>query len=696
MPEDRNTRIVPAGRGRAGRRSCAVVLVGALVCVVLGSLAAQAAALPAPPAPAGSSRSAPAAKPSTDIRGCPIPAAGPVKGGEPVPDPQAGPSPAPDYPKAGTPGDCRPVAPNLSRPQQIPSANPPGSGPDWWDIPGQIEQAINTWIGDLAQAALAPVMGLFTAALLTEPVLTTGRIAELWQANVVLADSFYVLYVLFGGVLVLGYGTVQTRYTAGQILPRLVLGMIVSNISLPVIGLAVEFTGALAGALWSEPLDPAGVGDQVVQVVVALVLMPDGLTQIVMAIFALVLCVLALAVLVTCAARIVALMVLTVLAPLMLATHALPGIDGCARLWWRCMGAVLGTQILQTLVFMLMLQVFCEKHAAILVFPTTSGITDFLVGSALLVIMLKIPGWMNRTALGRSPRTLVGSVLRTAAVAAVGYRFGVPGASSTRALTGRMVAARMSGGGPGPIGPAPWRPAGPRGSGGGLGGGYRRLPGADGSALIRSVARGNGGDLVAAARQVHAASGAAHQFPGTRARRGALATGQPGTVAGQASPAPVGGLAPIGGRGFGSSRGSHASGQLALWPVPKGHAVPQPWPTPEPAPAAAPAAAPAPAVLPGQLQLPGFSRTPPEYAGPFPTGWRAVPAYTIPRERRVAVPVQAREPKPAGEARAQDVPGQSPLITVRAAKAQNAPRPAKRPNLAVRFIAPDFSRDGGS
>lgn len=674
---------------------CAAVC-AALVLAVLVAAVAHADPIPSPPAPSPTASHSPApGKTSADARGCPVPSPGPTVDGKPAPGPQAGASAAPTYPKAGTPGNCRPVAPNTSAPQQIPAANPPGSGPSWWDIPGQIEQAINTWIGSLAQAALAPVMGLFTEALLTEPTLTSGRIADLWQANAALSDAFYVLYVLFGGLLVMGYGTIQTRYTAGQILPGLIVGMIASNLSLPVIGLIVQFTGALAGALWSRPLDPAGVGDQVIQVIIGLVLMPDGLTQIVMAIFALVICVLALAVLVTCALRIAALMLLTLLAPLMLATHALPGIDGCARLWWRCMGAVLGTQILQTLTFMLMLQVFCDKNAAILIFPTAGGITDFLVGSALLVIMLRIPGWMNRLALGHSPRTFIGQVLRTAAVAALGYRLGVPGAFSTRGLASRMLVNRMRGGGPGtggslrpPMpGPRPPRPPrGPARPGGVPTGGYRRLPAPGSAGLIRAVAKQNGGDLVSAAQQVNAIA-AAKLTPSTHSDGGTAADGPDATAP------PRGGLAPIGGRGFGSSRGSHGSGQLALWPVPRGQVVPQPWPAPERETEPSPQPTQPLGPMPGQLQLPGFPRTPPPPpAGPFPGGWRSVPAFTVPRERRVTPPPQPAAPKPPSEPRPQDFPGQDPLITVRQAKAHNSPRarPPRRPNLAVRFLAPEF------
>src|SRR6185312_360101 len=98
----------------------------------------------------------------------------------------------------------------------------------------------------------------------------------------------------------------------------------------------------------------------------------------------------------------------------------LPGIDSVARLWWRCTAALLAIQILQTLTFMLLLQVFCDPHGALVILPTRNGATDFLVGSALLLIMLKIPSWVMRAMLGHSPRTVVGSLLRTAAVASVG------------------------------------------------------------------------------------------------------------------------------------------------------------------------------------------------------------------------------------------------------------------------------------
>ena len=559
-----------------------------------------------------------------------------------LPDPSAGASPSPNFPKPGTPGNCPPHAANLPAPQQPPAATKPGKGLGLPDVAGDIEQAIDTWIGDLAQAALTPIIGLFSAAMLTEPTLSSGRIAQLWQANVMLADSLYVLFVLAGGLLLMGYGTVQSRWTARQVLPRLVAGMIVSNLSLPVLQSAVDFTGALARALWNQPVDAAGLGNQVLAALLASIVLPDGVTQVAFAIFALVVCGLALAVLTSCAARIAGLMVLTVLAPLALATHALPGADGVARLWWRCTAAVLGTQILQTLVFMLMVQVICDKHANLVILPTGSGLTDFVVGSALLVIMLKIPSWLSRMAFGHTPRTLVGSILRTAAVTAIGFKLGVPGAYSSRAITGRLVARRFA------------------------------TAGAAGSVRGR-VPRGPGGAAGTALTAVQATP------PTGSDAAGSVAVG----------PGP--GLAPLGARGPKPRPGSHPSGQLALWRIAPGQPVPQPWwgaPQPEPA-------RPKPrAEIAGQLQLPGFHRPAPPHSEPWPSAFRRAPIFPVPANRRLPSPA-ASAPGPAPVRPTQSIPGQGELFTAHQARAlaANKPsRPRRRPNpyTALTFQPPIF------
>jgi hypothetical protein len=157
-----------------------------------------------------------------------------------------------------------------------------------------------------------------------------------------------------------------------------------------------------------------------------------------MVLFGLVLAVLALAVVFSLALRTTALVLLVVLAPPMLLCHALPGLDAIAMLWWRLLAAVVGIGFLQAFVLMVMLQVFFNPDSNVLGIPTAAGLVDLLVCGALFVILLKIPGWVMRMALGRAPRSTVMGLVRTAAMAAVGTAIGVPGATSVRGFAGRL------------------------------------------------------------------------------------------------------------------------------------------------------------------------------------------------------------------------------------------------------------------
>jgi hypothetical protein len=362
-------------------------------------------------------------------------------------------------------------------PVQIPPANPNGSTDGagsgsvaWYDIPGQVEQAIDTWFGDLVKSALTPVLGLLGKLVLATPDLTGGRISQIWEITLGIADSCFVLFAVIGGVIVMTHESVQTRYGLKQILPRLVFGFIAANASLLLINQILTFGNVVTLAVWDTPLSGAGIGNQLLGYIMASIFTPDGVTQIFMVLFGLVLAVLALAVLFSFALRTAALLLLTILAPPMLLCHALPGLDAAAQLWWRALAAVLAIEFLQAATLMLMLQVFFDPDSNVLGVPTAAGLVDLLVCGALFVILLKIPGWVMRSVLGRAPRSTAMGLLRTAALAAIGTAAGVPGIGSTRMLAGRLASKAVArpGAGPGPTspgrGPRPaWtRPVAPR------------------------------------------------------------------------------------------------------------------------------------------------------------------------------------------------------------------------------------------
>ncbi|WP_194890931.1 hypothetical protein [Catenulispora pinisilvae] len=356
---------VCAGRG--------VALAGATALLVLGS-AAAAVADPAP---------------------TPTP---------PIITAPANPMPSPSLPGIYGPGfspDSNIPAPSGPVPgEEAPSPSDPGL----LDIPGQIEKAIDEWFGKLVKLALDPVLHLLGATLLSSPNLTDGRIAQVWDGVLITANTLYVLFVLVAGVTVMGHETVQTRYSLKQIAPRLLIGVVASNASLWTVNQVVAVGNALSGALMDGRVAADGIGNILTSLIVAKLFLPSGPMNLFFLLVGLVLAVLGAALLVGYLTRAAILVVLTAGSPLALACHALPQTEGIAKLWWRAVFGCVAVQTLQALVLITAVQVFFDPQAnTILGLPNGGTLMDLLICLCLFTVLLKIPGWVRRIVMGRSP-----------------------------------------------------------------------------------------------------------------------------------------------------------------------------------------------------------------------------------------------------------------------------------------------------
>jgi len=312
-------------------------------------------------------------------------------------------TPAPAAP-GGAPGGVQ-VGPPLS-----PAPSPPGGQVDtggggdhpfFLNIPGQIKKAIDDWFRGLVTDALNPTMELVGKTVLATPqVATQPRVAQLWQVALGIADALLVLFVIAGGVLVMGHETVQTRHALKDILPRVALAALAANASLAFSGQLITMANALSAGLLGAGVDPGGAADRLGGFVVAAI----GSGGIFLIFLGLACAIVAVVLLVLYIVRAALVVLLVCAAPLMLLCHALPQTDGLARLWWRAVIAALGVQVAQALVLTAAVNVFLTPDGrGALGLSATGGLVDLLVVLCLLWILIRIPFWAKDLAFTSRP-----------------------------------------------------------------------------------------------------------------------------------------------------------------------------------------------------------------------------------------------------------------------------------------------------
>lgn len=292
------------------------------------------------------------------------------------------------------------------------------SSPGLFDVSGRVRQAIDGWFTSLVTSTINPALELLGRTLLSAPDLTTHyEIRAIWTVSLVTADTVFVLFAIIGGIVVMTYETVQVRYSAKEIAPRLVFAVIAVNISLVVISQAIALANALARSFLGDGIDPnqavGGLGGMIVATT------GQGGLYILMALLATVLCLMLVGVFLIRALMIV---LLIVAAPIALACHALPQTEHIAMLWWRSMVGCLSIQVTQALVLVTAIRVFfVPDGSTALGLGPAGALLNLMITLCLFWIMWKIPSWTERIVFGagRGPTHVVNQTIKTTVVKTV-------------------------------------------------------------------------------------------------------------------------------------------------------------------------------------------------------------------------------------------------------------------------------------
>ncbi|MEO3810727.1 hypothetical protein ABGB17_17135 [Sphaerisporangium sp. B11E5] len=286
-----------------------------------------------------------------------------------------------------------PTPPPTPEPELPPLPLPPANPGIGFGIGGWIGNQINAWFADLVALAIKPLLDTLAATLLATPSITgPGRVHDLWQATAVMANSCFVIFVVAGGILAMGHQTVHTRYAVKEIVPRLVVAFLAVNFSFLITSKAIELANALVGAILGRGFDARRAANAI-----RFLIVPPGGRQIFYILLSLVAVVLLVALLITFVLRVALTTLLVVAGPLALACHALPHTDGLARLWWRVFSGLLVIQLCQSLTLVTAVRVFFNQDGRETTgLAGTGQLYNLLLALTLLIILVRIPGWVSR------------------------------------------------------------------------------------------------------------------------------------------------------------------------------------------------------------------------------------------------------------------------------------------------------------
>lgn len=379
-------------RHPTGRRSLVRVLAG----FVLVLLLAAGISVGLVPVPAGADPTPAPAPTAPQPTPTPTPTPNPPSTPNPTPDPTPNPSPQP-----------QPTAP---------ADTSSDDNPAWYDIPGQVRKAIKDFFAELVGDNISLVMGWLGTTVLSTPDLTADeRVRTLWTTSLVTTNAVFVLFIVLAGFVVASRETLQTRHGLKQILPRLVVAGVASNMSLLLCGKLLWATNSLTAAIAGQGVDGKAAGYAIAENLSH----AQYRNNFLLSLMILAVLVTVIVVVITFVMRVACMVLLIGFAPLALVCHALPQTEGLAYTWWRAMGACLGIQLAQAAIILGAIRIFFTPTGpTILGAPASKdGFMGVVICLCMLWIMIKIPGWMKQFVLGpigqRQGRGLIGQLVHT-------------------------------------------------------------------------------------------------------------------------------------------------------------------------------------------------------------------------------------------------------------------------------------------
>ncbi|MFB9235018.1 conjugal transfer protein TrbL family protein [Plantactinospora siamensis] len=298
-----------------------------------------------------------------------------------------------------------------------------------------LDQILDWFAGLLLDCLNGLITAITHALLITPNVTALPQVQALTGRSIWVVDTVFVLAFVAVGVLsMVAGGDERARYTAKDLLPRCVVGFVTAHFSQLIAGTLIEFANAFTAALTAQDFNGDGTLNAAKTHLIAARGQTAGLLFIVcLAIIVFLLAAAFCSVIV----RFAAALILTAVAPIALACHALPQTDGVARMWWRSYIAMLAIPVAQAFVLFAGQWMLLDTSTMlpVLGLPIDPGGTiNLFVVMVLLWTTVKVPGMMRRFATsggGRGGNPL-GAIVRVVVVQQLTRGLRIPGLRAVR------------------------------------------------------------------------------------------------------------------------------------------------------------------------------------------------------------------------------------------------------------------------
>lgn len=269
------------------------------------------------------------------------------------------------------------------------------------------------WLAEKVGDLLGGLLAFLTSSIFVSPDVTVlPQVQSIAGNSALVVNACFILAIIVVGIATMAGDSVQMRYGLKELLPRLVVGFVLSAFAVPLTAVLIDIANTLTMSMAGTSA-PTTEAVTFVRARLASA-MTDQTNGLLMVIIGLLIVVLMFMLVGSWLVRIGVLAVLAGIAPVALACYATPWTQGAAQLWWRTLLGCLTTPTLQAVAFSggINLLIDPEANLPILLGLPGSDAVNLMLVIVVLWVTIKIPEMMRRYVTRAGSPNIGGVLLR--------------------------------------------------------------------------------------------------------------------------------------------------------------------------------------------------------------------------------------------------------------------------------------------